>query len=77
VKVDKGLADEANGVQLMKEMPNLDALLRGQGQRRIRHQDALGHQPSRRQGIEHVVAQQFTIANRSLRRASCPSSSPR
>lgn len=27
LKVDKGLADEANGVQLMKPMPELDALL--------------------------------------------------
>lgn len=27
LKVDKGLADEANGVQLMKPMPGLDALL--------------------------------------------------
>jgi fructose-bisphosphate aldolase class I len=27
IKVDKGLADEANGVQLMKPMPELDALL--------------------------------------------------
>ncbi|MEO0754221.1 MAG: class I fructose-bisphosphate aldolase, partial [Pseudomonadota bacterium] len=26
LKVDKGLADEANGVQLMKPMPELDAL---------------------------------------------------
>lgn len=27
LKVDKGLAEESNGVQLMKPMPNLDALL--------------------------------------------------
>ena len=27
LKVDKGLADEANGVQMMKPMPDLDALL--------------------------------------------------
>ncbi len=27
LKIDKGLADEANGVQLMKPMPTLDALL--------------------------------------------------
>lgn len=27
IKVDKGLADEANGVQLMKPIPDLDALL--------------------------------------------------
>ncbi|MFM7893029.1 MAG: class I fructose-bisphosphate aldolase, partial [Actinomycetota bacterium] len=28
LKVDKGLADEGNGVQVMKPMPELDALLR-------------------------------------------------
>jgi fructose-bisphosphate aldolase class I len=27
IKIDKGLQDEANGVQLMKPMPDLDALL--------------------------------------------------
>ena len=27
LKVDKGLAEESNGVQLMKPMPDLDALL--------------------------------------------------
>jgi fructose-bisphosphate aldolase, class I len=27
IKIDKGLEDEANGVQLMKPMPDLDALL--------------------------------------------------
>ncbi len=34
LKVDKGLADEANGAQMMKPMPGLDALLaraRGKG----------------------------------------------
>ena len=28
IKIDKGLEDEANGVQLMKPMPDLDALLK-------------------------------------------------
>ena len=27
IKIDKGLEDEANGVQMMKPMPELDALL--------------------------------------------------
>jgi fructose-bisphosphate aldolase class I len=27
IKIDKGLEDEANGVQIMKPMPDLDALL--------------------------------------------------
>ena len=49
LKVDKGLADEADGVQVMKPMPDLDDLLApGQGQGRLRHQDALGHQAGQR-----------------------------
>ena len=45
LKIDKGLEDEADGVQLMKPMPGLDALLdAGQGARRLRHQGALGDQ---------------------------------
>ena len=45
IKIDKGLEDEANGVQLMKPMPELDALLEPrQGARRVRHQGALGDQ---------------------------------
>ena len=52
LKVDKGLADEADGVQVMKPMPGLDELLaRANEQGRVRHQDALGHQarePGRR-----------------------------
>ncbi len=53
LKVDKGLAAEADGVQLMKPMPELDALLDTRRRKgRVRHQDALGHpprQPGRRQ----------------------------
>ena len=48
LKVDKGLADEADGAQVMKPMPDLDALLRrAPGQGRVRHQDALGDQAGR------------------------------
>ena len=46
VKVDKGLEAEKDGVQLMRPMPELDALLDPGGEARcLRHQDALGHQP--------------------------------
>ena len=49
LKVDKGLADEEDGAQVMKPMPDLDALLdRAKAQGRVRHQDALGHQAGRR-----------------------------
>ena len=51
IKIDKGLEDEANGVQLMKPMPELDALLDArQGARRVRHQGALGDQPRQPRG---------------------------
>ena len=50
VKVDKGLAEEKDGVSLMKPMPDLDKLLgRASEAWRVRHQDALGHQP----GVEN------------------------
>ena len=46
LKVDKGLEAEKDGVSLMKPMPGLDALLaRAVEARRLRHQDALRHQP--------------------------------
>ena len=45
LKIDKGLADEANGVQLMKPMPTLDDLLKkAKSQGHLRHQGAFGHQ---------------------------------
>ncbi len=47
LKVDKGLADEADGAQVMKPIPDLDDLLeRAVGQRGVRHEDALGDQAS-------------------------------
>ena len=62
LKVDKGLADEANGVQVMKPIPNLDALLQsalrnnvfGTKMRSvIKTADAAG--------IEAIVDQQFEV----------------
>ena len=67
LKVDKGLADEARGVQLMKPMPDLDGLLArakvkgvfGTKMRSvIKHADA--------GGIEDVVAQQFAVGKQIL-----------
>ena len=49
LKVDKGLADESNGAQVMKPIPGLDDLLeRAVEGRRVRHQDALGDLARRR-----------------------------
>lgn len=62
LKVDKGLAAESEGVQVMKDMPELDALLqraKGNGvfgtkmRSLIKQADPVG--------IERVVAQQFEI----------------
>ena len=63
LKVDKGLADEANGVQLMKAMPDLDALLAratakgifGTKMRSVIKQ-------ANKEGIQAVVDQQFEVA---------------
>jgi fructose-bisphosphate aldolase class I len=63
LKVDKGLEAEANGVQLMKPMPNLDKLLA-----RARAKGIFGTKmrsvikQANPAGIAAVVAQQFDVA---------------
>jgi fructose-bisphosphate aldolase, class I len=67
LKVDKGLADEANGVQLMKAMPGLDALLeraRGKGVFGTKMRSVVKRPDAK--GIEEVVRQQFTIGKQIL-----------
>ena len=67
VKVDKGLADEANGVQLMKAMPNLDSLLARAKTRGVfgtKMRSVINRADAN--GIEAVVAQQFTIGKQIL-----------
>jgi fructose-bisphosphate aldolase class I len=67
LKVDKGLLDEANGVQLMKAMPQLDALLeraKGKGVFGTKMRSVIKHADAR--GIAEVVAQQFTIGRQIL-----------
>ena len=62
LKVDKGLADEADGVQLMKPMPGLDDLLQ-----KARAQNVFGTKmrsvikSANAAGIEKIVAQQFEV----------------
>lgn len=62
LKVDKGLAAEANGVQLMKPMPELDALLK-----KASAKDVFGTKmrsvikSANAGGIEEIVAQQFNV----------------
>ena len=67
LKVDKGLADEADGVQLMKPMPELDALLakavaHGVFGTKMRSVIKLAD-PT---GVKAVVAQQFEIGRHIL-----------
>jgi fructose-bisphosphate aldolase class I len=59
IKIDKGLEDEANGVQLMKPMPDLDALLtraRGLGVFGTKERSVVNL--ANRDGIAAIVAQQ-------------------
>jgi len=73
LKIDKGLADETNGVQLMKPMPDLDALLKkakskgifGTKERSVINQNNAD-------GIKAVVAQQFDVAKQVLSHGLVP-----
>ena len=67
LKVDKGLADEANGVQVMKPMPELDALLKravakGIFGTKMRSVIKLANKA----GIDDVVKQQFEVGRQIL-----------
>jgi len=67
LKVDKGLADEANGVQMMKPMPGLDALLaraKTKGVFGTKMRSVIKHADAK--GIEDVVAQQFAFGKQIL-----------
>lgn len=67
LKVDKGLADEANGVQVMKPMPELDALLaraKSKGVFGTKMRSVIKRGDAK--GIEDVVAQQFTVGKQIL-----------
>ena len=63
LKVDKGLADEADGVQVMKPMPELDALCaRGAAKGIFGTKMRSVIKAASTTGIEAVVAQQFDVA---------------
>ena len=67
LKVDKGLADEQDGVQVMKPMPELDALLKkasanGIFGTKMRSVIKLANE----KGIAAVVAQQFAVGRQIL-----------
>ncbi len=63
LKIDKGLADEANGVQLMKPMPQLDTLLQRANERGIfgtKMRSVI--KEANPEAIKEVVDQQFEVA---------------
>ena len=62
LKVDKGLADEADGAQLMKPMPDLDALLEravAAGVFGTKMRSVISHADGK--GVDAVVDQQFEV----------------
>ena len=65
LKVDKGLADENNGVQIMKPMPDLDALLtRGKQKNIFGTKMRSVIKTANPNGVNTVVDQQFEIGKR-------------
>src|SRR5688572_4172488 len=67
LKIDKGLADETDGVQLMKPMPTLDQLLakaKSKGIFGTKERSVI--KQANAAGIRAVVAQQFEVAKQVL-----------
>lgn len=67
IKIDKGLEDEANGVQLMKPMPELDTLLaraKALGVYGTKERSVINS--ANREGIAAVVKQQFEVGRQVL-----------
>lgn len=67
LKVDKGLADEEDGVQLMKPNPGLDELLRRANERNVfgtKMRSVVNK--ANADGIKKVVDQQFEVADQIL-----------
>ena len=73
IKIDKGLEDEAHGVQLMKPMPELDALLdkaKALGVFGTKERSVINS--ANAAGIAAIVAQQFAIAQQVLAKGLMP-----
>lgn len=73
LKIDKGLRDEENGVQLMKPMPDLDALLirgREKGIFGTKMRSVIAH--ADKAGIAAVVKQQFEVARQIIGQGLVP-----
>jgi fructose-bisphosphate aldolase class I len=77
IKIDKGLEDEANGVQLMKPMPELDALLvrsKALGVYGTKERSVINSADAA--GIAAIVAQQFEVGRQVLSHGMMPMLEP-
>jgi fructose-bisphosphate aldolase class I len=73
LKIDKGLAEEANGVQLMKPIPGLDALLeRAKAKGIFGTKERSVIKQNNPEGIKAIVQQQFDIAKQVLSHGLVP-----
>lgn len=73
LKIDKGLAEQENGVQLMKPMPELDELLKRAVQRNIfgtKMRSVI--QEAIPDGIKKVVEQQFVVGKQIIKAGLVP-----
>ena len=73
IKIDKGLEDEVNGCQLMKPMPDLDALLeksKALGVYGTKERSVIN--AANREGIAAVVKQQFEVGQQVLSHGMMP-----
>lgn len=73
LKIDKGLEDAAQGVQLMKAMPTLDETLARASEKGIfgtKERSVIGAADAA--GIEAIVAQQFEVGNQVLSHGLIP-----
>jgi fructose-bisphosphate aldolase class I len=73
LKIDKGLAAESDGVQLMKPMPGLDALLdraRAKGVFGTKERSVV--KQANAKGVAEVVAQQFEVGKQVLSHGLVP-----
>jgi len=73
LKVDKGLADEENGAQIMKDMPDLDDLLARASQKGVfgtKMRSVI--KTANTEGVNAVVEQQFEIGKRIIKAGLVP-----
>jgi fructose-bisphosphate aldolase, class I len=77
IKIDKGLEDEANGVQMMKPMPELDALLarsKALGVFGTKERSVINS--ANAEGIAAIVKQQFEVGEQVIAHGMMPMIEP-